>query len=172
MSPAKRHQIRRALPSDAENLLTCLQSLDQESHFLLLEPDERDANIDTQRQLLEQLSEAPRNVLLVADTGDEIVGYLGAKGGLYRRNRHVLASLSLAVLESYQRAGVGRSLMVNAIRWARAEGFHRIEFTVHSENLGAINLYLALGFQVEGTRRDSLSIDGKLCDELWMSKIL
>ena len=172
MNSDKRHEIRRALPSDAERLLTCLQSLDQESQFLLYEPDERDANINTQRALLEQLGENHRNLLLVADTQDEIVGYLGARGGILRRNRHVLASLSLGVMQAYQRAGVGRSLLVNTIRWARAEGFRRIEFTVHSENRGAINLYLALGFQVEGTRRESLCIEGRWVDELWMSKIL
>ena len=80
MNTDKRHEIRRALPSDAERLLTCLQSLDHESQFLLYEPEERDANINTQRTLLEQLSENPRNLLLVADTQDEIVGYLGARG--------------------------------------------------------------------------------------------
>ena len=164
MNSDKRHEIRRALPSDAERLLTCLQSLDHESQFLLYEPDERDANINRQRTLLEELGGNPRNLLLV--------GYLGAKGGILRRNRHVLASLSLGVMQAYQRAGVGRSLLVNTIRWARAEGFRRIEFTVHSENRGAINLYLALGFQVEGTRRESLCIEGRWVDELWMSKIL
>ena len=82
MNTDKRHEIRRALPSDAERLLTCLQSLDHESQFLLYEPEERDANINTQRTLLEQLSENPRNLLLVADTQDEIVGYLGARGAL------------------------------------------------------------------------------------------
>ena len=123
----------------------------------------------------EPFSSAPRetgrNLLLVADTQDEIVGYLGARGAASRRNRHVLASLSLGVMQAYQRAGVGRSLLVNTIRWARAEGFRRIEFTVHLENRGAINLYLALGFP-KSKEREELCIEGRWVDELWMSKFV
>ena len=68
-------------PSDAERLLTCLQSLDHESHSLLYEFEERDANINTHEPSRKLLN--PGNLLLVADTQDEIVGYL-ARGGHLR----------------------------------------------------------------------------------------
>ena len=164
--------IRTAGQHDAEALLTCLSTLDNETQYLLLEPDERRTTVDTQRTLIQDMEENPRNLLLVAATPSAIVGYLGAKGGRYRRNQHVLSSLSLGVLNSYQRRGVGRSLISRAIKWARTQDFKRIEFTSHAENHAATKLYLSLGFQVEGTRRNALSVDDRLVDELWMSKLL
>ncbi len=39
-------------------------------------------------------------------------------------------------------------------------------------NTAGIALYKKMGFEIEGTKRNSLFIDGKYVDEYYMSKLL
>jgi len=44
--------------------------------------------------------------------------------------------------------------------------------TVVTQNKAGLSLYKKMGFEIEGTKRDSLFIDGKYVDEYYMSKLL
>ena len=55
--------------------------------------------------------------------------------------------------------------------WARQHQCTRMELTVMVHNERAKRLYLARGFEVEGTKRNSLKVDGKYVDELYMSTL-
>ena len=46
------------------------------------------------------------------------------------------------------------------------------ELTVIAHNERAIGLYRKLGYDVDGTRRAAVVVDGELVDELWMAKVL
>jgi RimJ/RimL family protein N-acetyltransferase len=61
--------------------------------------------------------------------------------------------------------------MEHVITWSSSVELHRLELTVHTTNLRALNLYLRQGFQVEGVRRHSLRVDGQYVDEYLMSRI-
>jgi len=56
--------------------------------------------------------------------------------------------------------------------WALDNNIHRLELTVVAQNESAISLYKKLGFEIEGTKRDSLLIDGIFVNEYYMSKLL
>lgn len=45
----------------------------------------------------------------------------------------------------------------------------RVELTVHTTNERGVSLYRRHGFEVEGTRRGSLLVNGRLVDEYRMS---
>jgi len=45
----------------------------------------------------------------------------------------------------------------------------RVELTVHTTNQRAFELYQRHGFEVEGIRRKSLLVNGRLVDEYLMS---
>jgi RimJ/RimL family protein N-acetyltransferase len=49
---------------------------------------------------------------------------------------------------------------------------HRLELTVVTENQAGLQLYKKMGFEIEGTKRQSLYIDGKFVDEYYMSKLV
>jgi RimJ/RimL family protein N-acetyltransferase len=57
------------------------------------------------------------------------------------------------------------------LSWSRLAGVIRVELTVHTANEPAVSLYRKFGFQVEGTRRHSLRVDGRVVDEYLMSVI-
>jgi RimJ/RimL family protein N-acetyltransferase len=41
-----------------------------------------------------------------------------------------------------------------------------------THNIAGIALYKKMGFEIEGTKRDSLLINGEYVDEYYMSKLL
>ncbi|CAI6083791.1 GNAT family N-acetyltransferase [Cohnella sp. JJ-181] len=67
-------------------------------------------------------------------------------------------------------AGVGKALMLDLIRRARAlDGMEQINLAVMSGNLPAKRLYASLGFEVYGTERRAIKYGGRYFDEDWMA---
>lgn len=151
--------IREAVEADAEQLLNLGHRLDGETKFMLLEPGERTA------------APGARDLLLVADAGDRLVGLLGLTRGEYRRNRHA-GHIFIGILQEYAGQGIGTGLFAATERWARAKGLHRLELTVMAHNAAALALYRKLGFEIEGTLRHSLCVDGAWVDEYAMARLL
>ena len=50
-------------------------------------------------------------------------------------------------------------------KWARENNLTRLELTVVSSNMVAKHLYEKNGFEIEGTRKNAMIIDGKYVDE-------
>ncbi len=163
--------LRIAGPNDAVALMKLKQRLDEETSFMLLEPDERDTSTQTLARHLEEVSRSQNSVVIVADQHGDLAGYVELVGGKFRRNRsttHVI----IGVLAEASGKGVGTGLLEEAKRWAAARGVHRIELNVMARNHRAIALYERMGFVREGRRVGCLLIDGKFLDELYMAMIL
>lgn len=163
--------LRIAGPDDAAALMKLKQRLDEETSFMLLEPDERDTSIQALARHLEEVSHSENSVVIVADAGGDLAGYVELAGGKFRRNRfttHVI----IGVLAESSGKGVGTGLLEEAKRWAAARGLHRMELTVMAHNHRAIALYERMGFVREGRGVDCLLIDGTFLDELYMAMIL
>lgn len=109
--------IRTARERDAEALLRLLGRLDEETHFMMYERDERSTEICEQEKLLRSILSGGGTVLL-AKEGDRLVGFLEAARGVFRRNRHVVG-LVVGVLGDRSGRGIGSDLMDEAERWAR-----------------------------------------------------
>ena len=58
------------------------------------------------------------------------------------------------------------------LSWGNEIGIHRLELTVMTENRAGVSLYKKMGFEIEGTKKDSLLVDGEYKDEFYMSRIL
>jgi len=163
--------LRIATPDDAAALMTLKQRLDEETSFMLLEPDERDTSTQTLAGHLEDVSRSGNSVVIVAGQHSGLAGYVELVGGKFRRNRtttHVI----IGVLAEASGQGIGTRLLAEAKRWAAARGLHRIELNVMAHNHRAIALYERMGFVHEGRRVDCLLIDGTFLDELSMAMIL
>ncbi len=163
--------IREATPRDAEALLALKRALDRESSFMLLEPGERTTSESEERSRLAAVAAQANSVVLVAEDDGELVGYVEASGGEFRRNR-TTAYLVIGVRQSHAGRGIGTCLLADLERWAQAAGLHRLELTVMTHNQAAISLYRKMGYEIEGTRRAALLLDTCPIDELWMAKLL
>nr|BBH95106.1 N-acetyltransferase [Thermogemmatispora argillosa] len=165
--------IREIAVEDAEAFLQLCHRLDQETHFMLLEPDERTLTVDEQRQALERLIASGREMIFVAEEkqSGQLVGYLAIRGGTFRREQH-RASLVIGVVQAFSGQGIGSRLFQAMERWARQRGFHRLELTVMVHNQRALALYHKQGFVIEGRRCHALYVDGRYVDEYYMAKLL
>jgi RimJ/RimL family protein N-acetyltransferase len=163
--------VRIAGPDDAAALLRLKQRLDRETAFMLLEPDERDPSVQALADELGAVARSGNSVVVVADSGAELAGYVELTGGPFRRNR-TTAYLVMGVIADASGQGLGTALLTEAKRWAADHGVHRLELTVMAHNHRAAGLYERMGFSVEGRRSQCLVIDGQFVDELYMAAIL
>lgn len=97
----------------------------------------------------------PHAIFLAATVGDRVVGY----GGLWLvvDEAHVT---TIAIEESLRGQGVGRQLMLELLKRARAKGMACSTLEVRASNAAAIKLYEGLGY-VETARRKGYYPDNR-----------
>lgn len=163
--------LRRIHPTDAEAYLELLEALAAESPHVLYQPGEYGSGARDEMAQIESVLARPNQMIFVVEDRDRLIAWLGAFGERYQRVAHT-ALLGIGVLGAYQRRGIGQALFQEAERWARAAGLRRLELLVQSGNFPAISLYRKMGFQIEGTKRESYRIGGEYVDEYLMAKLL
>lgn len=139
--------------------------------MMLLEPGERNLDVEQQQTILERLIRSEVDYVWVADDGVLLAGYIALARPSARRARH-RASVVVGVRASHQRRGVATRLFAAAEEWARVNELLRLELSVLAHNEPARRLYALLGFEQEGIRRGSLCIEGRLSDEIMMAKLI
>lgn len=163
--------IREILESDAHMFLDLCKKLDEETQFMMLEPGERLTTVEQQRERINQLLSQDNQMIFVVENNNQLVGYLAAIGGNYKRNRHSV-HIVIGILQGFIGQGIGTRLFENLEAWSHKKGIHRLELTVMAHNTHAIALYQKMGFQVEGTKKDSLFVNGQYVDEYYMAKLV
>lgn len=101
----------------------------------------------------------------------QVVGvYILHPNGIGRLSH--IANASYAVFRECRGRGLGRRLVEDSLKRAEAHGFSGLQFNaVVSRNIGAIALYLKLGFSVVGTVKNGYRLkDGSFSDMLIMLK--
>ncbi len=164
-------EIREIRENDAEEYLALGKTLDQETIFRMLEPGERTMTVEDQRRHIHSILGQDNSTILVALCDERIVGSISARGGQYRRERHTIY-IVIAILQAFVGQGIGTRLFAELEAWARNHNIHRMELTVMVNNPRGIALYRKMGFQIEGTKRDSLLVNGEYIDEYYMAKLL
>lgn len=164
--------IRPVTTADARAYNRLVEGLDNETQFMIAEPGERKLTTWDQRKRLDAVLKTDNQMIFVAENpAGELVGLLGAMGGIYWRN-HDTVHLFIGILQAYSGQGLGTRLFETAESWARSWGAHRLELTVLADNLRGLGLYQKMGFVIEGRLRGVMKIDGVYRDEFMMSKLL
>ena len=138
---------------------------------MMYEPNERKINISQlENKFLKPSTELL--TLLIDDTDHSCIGgFLCAQRGMYNKIKHS-AYIVIGMLKQYGHKGYGTNMFKLLDKWAISNNITRLELTVVSENINAVQLYEKVGFKKEGIKKNSLIIDGKYADEFYMSKIL
>ncbi len=163
--------IRTIHESDVEQFLDLCKKLDDETQFMMLEPGERKTTLEEQRTQIDILLRQENQTIFVAEQDNQLVGYLAASGGTFKRNRHS-AYLVIGILQAFTGQGIGTQLFQTLGKWTQQQQIHRLELTVMTHNTAAIALYKNQGFAIEGTKKHSLLINGHFVDEYYMAKLL
>ena len=89
--------------------------------------------------------------------------------------KHTLGNLTLVVHPDFQGRGFGRKIFSHLLNEIKNNhpSIRRVELSVRDNNHGAMKLYKALGFEVEGVMRDRiLDAEGKLGGDVMMALLL
>ena len=163
--------IREIRLEDAENLLFLVKEVESTSAFMLMEPGEREMTLEQQQKRIEILDKQKNSTLYVAEEYGKLIGYLFVMGGSEKRTKHS-AYLVIGILQEFRGKGIGTKLFDNATNWASKHNISRLELTVVTENESGVALYKKSGFDIEGTKRNSLMINDRAYDEYYMAKLL
>ena len=143
--------IRPATPADAPALVELGRAVGSEKEgWLITERNWR--SVADERRYLRTLRRYEHAAVFVAEAPEGIVGRLSLARDSHPASHHV-ADLGLMVSASHRRRGIGRALLDEAVRWARAAGVRKLELHVFPHNAPAIALYEHYGFAREGYRR-------------------
>jgi len=163
--------IRPVTIDDAAALLALRQQIDVETKFMMLEPGERQTTVEQERERIAAMLQADNKMTWVVEDDGRLVGWLWANGGDYRRNHHTV-HIVIGIRESHTGRGIGARLFETCETWARDKNLHRLELTVMTHNARGIALYQKMGFEIEGTARHQMRVDGEYVDLHYMSKLL
>jgi ribosomal-protein-alanine N-acetyltransferase len=83
-----------------------------------------------------------RTLFLVAETGERVKGYI-----IVRRDRWGAEIVSIAVHPGWRNRGIGRTMVVAAVRRMRLEKAQSLRLMVHAKNGKAALFYRGLGFR-------------------------
>jgi putative acetyltransferase len=111
-----------------------------------------------------------RGIKYIFQVNDKAVGMIKMQP-LQHRNGHIMYLSGVAIHPLQWGHGYGVQMLQEALKWAKSEGFHRVELSVGSKNIAAKNLYLRLGFEHEGVMKDYsfLKSENRYIDEDLMS---
>ncbi|PLS06681.1 GNAT family N-acetyltransferase [Neobacillus cucumis] len=163
--------IREIKPDDAGSFINLIKKVESEYEFMLLEPGERKMVEEEQKKRLEVMRKSYNSTIFIAKEDKQLIGYLIAMGGNAKRNKHSVY-LVIGILAEYRGRGIGTKLFEQLENWGKEHSVHRLELTVVTQNEAALQLYKKMGFEIEGTKKQSLYIDGKFVDEYYMSKLI
>lgn len=163
--------IRPATLDDAAAFLALREQVDEETKFMMLEPGERQVTVEQERERIANNLKADNKQTFLADDDGQLVGWLWANGGDYRRNHHTV-HIVIGLRASHLGQGIGTGLFEACEQWAREKHLHRLELTVMTHNARGIALYNKMGFEIEGTAKHQLKVDGAYIDLYYMSKLL
>lgn len=165
--------IRKAIPSDAPELLRVLQILNSETDFLVM--DELGLNMETDAMAgnLAQMYESPNNLLLVALLDGMIVGVASVMASAEPSAAHI-GEIGISLLKEYWGFGLGSFMMEEILIWAVTTGvIRRLELTVQARNERACRLYEKFDFQTEAVMaRGVKSAQGAFLDVYLMSRMI
>src|SRR5262245_21261094 len=151
-------EIREIHEGDAEAFSDLSTTIEAETDSMLLEAGERATTLMEHRERIKALPSKENQTILVASRTGQLVGYLMAMGGEFRRIRH-RAYVVVGVLQAFTGQQIGSGLFTALEIWAKRHGIERLELTVRTDNERGTRLYRKMGFEIEGLKRRSLKVN-------------
>ncbi|MBE7122426.1 GNAT family N-acetyltransferase [Bacillus cereus] len=164
------YTIRSAVETDADQLSKIRVQIDGETENMDREAGE--GFIDTKgfQEIIKTDSEEMKNLFLVAEVHNRIVGFSRCEGSDLTRLSHKV-EFGVCILKEYWGYGIGKNILQKSIKWADANEVKKIALQVLETNEKAIQLYKKIGFEVEGIlKNDKKLSDGKYYNTVVMGR--
>ncbi|MBL8520868.1 MAG: GNAT family N-acetyltransferase [Betaproteobacteria bacterium] len=157
--------VRRLLPSDAEQFQSVRLCGLQECPSAFASSHEEEVGTPLE-VVAQRLAHKPDGAIFGWFAGPALRGVVGVQREGMSKLAHKAYIWGMYVAPDARRSGVGQELLVHALAYARDElGVRQVNLGVNTQNAAAISLYRRVGFEVYGTEREFLLVDGVLHDE-------
>lgn len=157
---------------DAEAMLIHTRKTAEETHFLTRYAEEVETTPEHQRQMIKDMAEDERRLLLSVFVDDRLVatiGLNGVPGHIKMRHR---ATFGLFVEQEYWAMGLGFLIIEEAVLAAEKMGYEQLELGVFADNERARALYRKMRFEEWGRKKRAYHLkDGTYVDEIVMGKV-
>ena len=138
--------LRNADSSDGKAVFEVFNRTHEETDYLLSYPDENSFDADQEAKFLEEKTESPNEIEIVAVVDGKIAGTAGIEAvGTKYKVRH-RADFGISVLKEYWGLGIGKALANACIQCAKAAGYEQLELNAVAENERAVAMYKDIGF--------------------------
>ena len=163
--------IANATDTDAAAVVGMYRRVLEEGEWFITYPDEFKGTEEWQAKVIREWNAETNSRFMVARISGRIVGAISISGGTKERMRHV-GMIEVFVDRSARGRGVGKALMSAAIHWAESNPILRkLALHVFEDNGRAVQLYLGLGFTVEGRLEGEFQeMDGTLRNDLVLAR--
>lgn len=161
--------LRCATPDDAEQLLACAREVRSAGVGFITTPEEFNLSVEDERKWIQELSDNPDALLLVALAGEWIVGNINFRQHARTRQRHG-GVFGIGVIPAWQGCGIGEAMVRALLAWAQeSPRIECVQLVVLADNPRAIRLYYKCGFAVNGVKPRAIKYaDGIYTDEISM----
>lgn len=160
--------IRRAEPTDAENLRETVRTYLDESDYIPKSSDEFKLSVAEERSWISSFAEKENSLLLVALYDDNIIGNIDITGSMRNAMQHT-GVIGMGMLSEWRNLGLGTALMQVAIDWAQQNQLLELLWLeVYTDNTGGVTLYKNRGFEECGIVKDFFKHDDRYFDKLTM----
>lgn len=163
--------IKTCEPQDSFPFMEFIGLVGQETRFTLQYPERRIPRAGVEDHWRKSLVN-PNIIWLAALTNGKMIGQISFQRESpdhpwIRQN----AKFAMAVLKAYWGQGVGEALCSKGFEVLRKWGIRRLEATVRTQNERGVAFYKKMGFEIEGTRKSCIQIDGIMQDEYYIAKL-
>ena len=137
--------LRNGTEQDGRALLDIYILTHSQTDFLLSYPDEATATAQQEAQFLQQRTESPNEIELLAEVDGRVVGSAGI-GAVGRKDKvKHRAEFGISVDEACWGLGIGRAMTRACIALAKQAGYVQLELEAVADNEKAIALYESEG---------------------------
>lgn len=153
--------IRKAAVSDAENILEYCKAVGAETDNLKFGAEGISLTVEKEREYLKSFTDSDKQLYLVAEENNEIVG-TAVFSGLSKARLSHRAEISISVKKAMWGNHIGTRFMERIIDFAKNTAHTEIiSLEVRSDNERAISLYRRFGFEKIGTFDGYMKVNGK-----------
>lgn len=166
-------KIRAATEEDAENMLAIQSEVLAEVDYLITTLEEFQQTIGEQKKWIQAKLANERELILIAQYQEKIVGWLVFQSPNRKRLAHT-GSFGMMILKEYRGLGIGKRLLEKLLKWAELNPYiEKISLGVFSTNERAIALYKKMGFVEEGRKINEIKLNDKqYIDDVLMYKVV
>lgn len=160
-----RYEIRPSRPSDLSGVVGTIRDVTSEEPYLAA------AGVAEQLAYENTLVRWGPNrcrIVFVATVDDDVVGWAHVAMSEVAELSST-AELTLGVMETYRRHGIGSHLLHRGVEWAASRGCRKVYNSLPATNERAIDFLEAAGWTVEAVRDDHYEIRGQLVDEVMLA---